>query len=331
MIETELNRKNIWNIPEKTRIFAQENKDAMAKSKNLLDDVINDKGEIDYVRIQELSSGVISGNATIARLNRQEERGRIEGGRTNVEATLYLGAAIGHDRQKHLGGRNILSAAGQESALEEYAKKANVWHTPERIEKEIEKKAVRKQSGSEADVYFMPDGFVIKVVIYNSAFSRTPLEYLDNRISLNNYLFNETKYELIGFAADPYKDEGEDGMLFIIRQTEIKGRVLQEHAEDAKDRYATEKKIKDAIAAQLKNKLGLVSSNTPVNYYSNSDYKVSDFHLGNVMEAEDRNILNYPDEHLYYIDVAPALNTDSDIGGVREYQDFSVQITNPLI
>jgi hypothetical protein len=82
------------------------------KEKNVLplQNIIIKKGEVDYVRLQELSSRVIRGDATIARLNREEERGRSAGGRTNVEATLYLGAKISHDRQKYPGSRNILSA-----------------------------------------------------------------------------------------------------------------------------------------------------------------------------------------------------------------------------
>jgi hypothetical protein len=291
---------------------------------------------MNYVQLQELSSRILRGDATITRLNRQEERGRAAGGRTNVEATLYLGAKISHDRQKQADNGSVLSAAGQEAVLEEYAKLAGVWYTPERLKEEIEQKADRKISGNEADAYFMPDGSVVKVVIYNIAFSRTPIEYLDNRIALNNYLFSKTKYELLGFAADPYKDEGEDGMLFIVKQVEIKGRVLRGYVEDAKDREAVEEQIRNAVAAQLKDKLGLVPANNPLNPYSNSsyinsNYKIRDVHLGNVMEAEDGNILNNPNEHLYFIDVAPALNTDSSNGGIREYGNFDVVGTDETL
>jgi hypothetical protein len=62
--------------------------------------------------------------------------------------------------------------------------------------------AVDKTAGAEADVYYMPDGTVTKVVEH----SNTPLEFLDDRISLYNHLFPETSYELIGFTDNPYDE-----------------------------------------------------------------------------------------------------------------------------
>jgi hypothetical protein len=305
----------------------------------MLTEVVNDKKEIDYDRIVHIAEKVCNGTAEITRLNRQEEQGRIEGGRRNVEASLYLGAAKGTNQTEHTSSGEVQFAKRtgedtrdideiaieQDALLEEYAKKAGIWYTSQRIKEEIENKSLSKTKGNEADVYFMPDGTVIKTVLYNIAFSRTPMEFLDNRISLYNSLFRENKYELIGFAEDIDKDKGEPGIVFIIKQkTIIDGRMLQNHVEDAKNKSEAEIQVQNALAKHLSDKLDLNPSNERMNAFHNSNYKIKDVHLGNVMESETENILIDPDTHLYFIDVAPELNTDKAIGGLREYNDFTV-------
>jgi len=42
---------------------------------------------MEYDKLSELAQRVITGKATIARLDKDEEQGRIAGGRRNVEAT----------------------------------------------------------------------------------------------------------------------------------------------------------------------------------------------------------------------------------------------------
>ena len=58
---------------------------------------------MDYGRISELARRVIEGTATIARLDTDEEQGRIAGGFRNVEATIVLGTAFGHHQSQQNG------------------------------------------------------------------------------------------------------------------------------------------------------------------------------------------------------------------------------------
>jgi hypothetical protein len=62
--------------------------------------VNNDKGETDYDKVSELADRVLEGTARITRLNREEEAGRIAGGRRNVEASIVCGA---HKRDSAVG------------------------------------------------------------------------------------------------------------------------------------------------------------------------------------------------------------------------------------
>ena len=76
-----------------------------------------------------------------------------------------------------------------------------LWYSESDID-DIKKQSIAQAGGAEADMYFMPMGNVIKIVEHYG----TPLEFLDDRISLYNYLFPETKYELLGFTDNPYND-----------------------------------------------------------------------------------------------------------------------------
>jgi len=133
----------------------------------------------------------LSGTATITRLDPEEERGRIAGGRRNVEAALVLGTAFAVNQGKQSGSclnLNELSAL-QKGELKQYAeyveqKGKKLWYSEVDIEN-LKKQAIAQSGGAEADVFFMPDGYVIKIVEHNSL----PLEFLDDRISLYNYLF----------------------------------------------------------------------------------------------------------------------------------------------
>ncbi|MDR0547381.1 MAG: hypothetical protein LBG77_07350 [Dysgonamonadaceae bacterium] len=55
------------------------------------------------------------------------------------------------------------------------------------------------RQSTEAEIYEDEDkSFIRKVFHYLN--SDTPLEFLDDRISLHNALFPDTKYELLGFT-----------------------------------------------------------------------------------------------------------------------------------
>ncbi|MDR0566126.1 MAG: hypothetical protein LBG47_03675 [Prevotellaceae bacterium] len=93
--------------------------------------------------------------------------------------------------------KNALKAFAKEK--EKHGEK--IWFSSQDVEA-MAASAVDKTAGAEADVYYMPDGTVTKVVEH----SNTPLEFLDDRISLYNHLFPETSYELIGFTDNPYDE-----------------------------------------------------------------------------------------------------------------------------
>jgi hypothetical protein len=299
--------------------------------KQLKIEVFNEKEKIDYDKVTELADKVLKGTARITRLDREEERGRIAGGRKNVEATLYLAGKAGYDTVESGSGTGNTSkestAGKQEQWLREYAEKVGIWYSPERIEKEIKEKSIGENGGWESNVYFMDDHSVIKVVSYNKSSSKTPLEFLDNRISLYNYLFKETGYELIGFTENSGNDPQKQGFQFIVKQREIKGRVLHKYIKDAEgyaDKTNIKKQLTDIVSKQLRDKLHLEPFRRSNMDYISKNYIIKDIRLDNVMESNEDNILKNPNTHLYFIDVSPELNTRKSFDGVREYADFTV-------
>jgi len=86
----------------------------------------------------------------------------------------------------------------------------------------------------EARVYKDPDNpnFVLKVIYNYKNFSETPLGFLDNRISLHNYLFGDsgTHYELIGFTETYGATKGVEGKFFapVVRQAYVIGSELKD-------------------------------------------------------------------------------------------------------
>jgi len=58
---------------------------------------------MEYDKLSELAQRVITGKATIARLDKDEEQGRISGGRRNVEATIVLGASLDYNQSQQQG------------------------------------------------------------------------------------------------------------------------------------------------------------------------------------------------------------------------------------
>ncbi|MDR0605991.1 MAG: hypothetical protein LBG80_17015 [Bacteroidales bacterium] len=293
--------------------------------------VKHDKGETDYEKVSELADRILEGTAKITRLDREEEHGRIAGGRRNVEASLYLAAKAGYDTVEQGNSTGTaskeLTAKRQEESLKEYAVKAGIWYAPEKIEKEIKEKSIGENGGWESNVYFMEDHSVIKIISYNKSSSKTPAEFLDNRISLYNYLFKETGYELLGFTENSGNDPQKQGFQFIVRQKEIKGQVVQKHVRDAEsytDKINAKKQITDIIFKQLRDKLNLEPFRGSNMDYISRNYKIEDVRLENVMESENDNVLENPDTHLYYVDVSPQLNIYKSFGGIREYSDFTV-------
>jgi hypothetical protein len=285
----------------------------------------NPKSRMEYGKLSELARRVIAGKATIARLDRDEEQGRIAGGCRNVEASIVLGTAFEHHQGKQNGVCYAINeeAAQQKAVLKAYADellKNNVklWFSEADIE-EIKKQSIAQSGGAEADVYFMSGGNVIKTVEHYG----TPLEFLDDRISVYNYLFPGTKYELLGFADNPYDA---DYMLFVVSQKEIEGgtflKQLKEISRyDREARKEAENKLYKIIEKHLKEKFDAIPAYTS-NTYSNSNYIIRDLHFENVMTVG--NVLANPNEHMYIIDANVSLNTDKPNGGVRDYAPFEI-------
>jgi len=281
---------------------------------------------MDYGRLSELAQRVIEGKATIARLDHDEEQGRIAGGRRNVEATIVLGTAFGHHQSQQNGACFAINEESlkQKTVLKAYADESlkngiKLWYSETDIE-DIKDKSIAQSGGAEADVYFMPCGNVIKIVEHYG----TPLEFLDDRISLYNYLFPGTKYELLGFTNNPYDA---DYLSFVVSQKEIEGGTFLKQLKEIsiynrEARKVAEEKLYKTIERHLKEKFDAVPAYTS-NTYSNSNYVIRDLHFENVISVG--NVLTNPNEHLYIIDANVSLNTDKPNGGIREYLPFEIQ------
>jgi len=203
------------------------------------------EGEIDYEQLKEITGRITSGNATITRLNKEEEQGRSRGGRTAVEATILLAADERANSQAFSEQESWQIAEHQEKVLKEYAKHKKIWLKEEDIQKQSTN---RELNGAESHVYsFNVDGerYVIKVVDYH-VMNETPQDFIDNRISLHNHLFEETPYELIGFT------ENEDGFAFVVKQPYIQGSELE-----TLEKYV---KLKEYLNEYMKEKLGNFNS-----------------------------------------------------------------------
>lgn len=279
---------------------------------------------MNYGQLEQTTDGILAGKTRLSRFNRSEETGRIAGGRRNVEATLVAGA----NRSAGAGGEGcpyeaVREEAGrQKEALKQYAEwvesnnpDEKVWYSAGDIE-EINNLSVARHGGAEADVYFMPDGSVVKVVEH----SNTPLEFLDDRITLYNYLAPGTGYELIGFADNPYD---ENLVSFIVRQRHIRGRTLLEYLQDipGAERETAEQKLKDWVNRKMLEGFGAEPAKTS-GTYKNGDYYIRDLHWENLMTTG--NPFENPCTHLYIIDAIPSLNNVTDDGGIRKYGDYSV-------
>ncbi|GHT66155.1 hypothetical protein AGMMS50239_27180 [Bacteroidia bacterium] len=155
--------------------------------------LINEKGEINYDELNRQRDTIEGGAVRINALSLGEEQGRITGGRRNVEASLLLRGDVGAD-----GSKQSYSRERQEEILREYAKKEEIWISPETIN---EWNLIADDVTMESRVYRNESGDSVIKVGYNYLnFYDTPLDFLTNKISLNNYLFPDTGLELIGFT-----------------------------------------------------------------------------------------------------------------------------------
>lgn len=146
-------------------------------------------GKFDYdENIRKNTERILKGFACLDRLSLAEEAGRNKGGARNVEASLLLSANERANAQE----QKSIRRNSEEKILKDYADKNNLWldfsNDPYFAE------------GAEAFIYPSPElGYVRKAINYKR-YADTPLAFLDNRISLHNYLFPDTAYMLIGFT-----------------------------------------------------------------------------------------------------------------------------------
>jgi hypothetical protein len=123
---------------------------------DLLDNLINKKGEIDYGKLKEAADAIESGRAALDRLSLEEERGRTKGNRRNVEASLILGRSENNQR-KATQERSGSQSAQNENDVREIQEHLLVnWAKNEGIFEEWEDAVKRKlydTTGSEAKVY----------------------------------------------------------------------------------------------------------------------------------------------------------------------------------
>ncbi|MDR2410173.1 MAG: hypothetical protein LBE13_18975, partial [Bacteroidales bacterium] len=279
------------------------------KNATFVENIFNEKGEINYEELKRTTDAIEEITSNLNRLSLAEEQGRRQGGRRNVEASVLLTAdeRANSEKIRNAGTRAVGERAKrQEELLKDYAKKEGIWISPEEIEQ-----WEYKDTGMEARVYKAPNSpdHILKVVYNYKNFSETPLEYLDNRISLHNYLFgnSNTDYELIGFTETYGATKETGGQYFapVIRQRYVQGSELKE----------SELQMLDAEME----KRGFEKTN---GMYVNKDYIIEDLHADNVIKDEQGNF--------HFIDTVPSLNTPEDeLGGERTYGNGSI-IDNSL-
>lgn len=214
----------------------------------------------------------------VERLSPEEEQGRSRGGEENVKASEILRRYEVSDRTEPERVDELIST--QERVLIELAKSRKVYFPFEEIKSNYDFYG----GGEEAKVFRFSDVTLLKVFDYK-LFSISPLEFLDNRISLYNTIFPETAYELLGVT------ETEKGLSFIVEQPFIEGvnTPVQEITTEMEKRG-------------FKHLGG--------NLYANDNYLIEDLHHKNVLKDEEGN--------LFFIDTVPSLNTPEEgYGGKR--------------
>ena len=205
-------------------------------------------------------------------------RGLSEGGRKNVAASFIARAGNCSDRtdQEEVGGEQsqglFLQWDEVERNLQEWALKEGCWF-PDADNNLAKIYNDKIGEGAEAKVYYSaPD--VIKTI--GCRFN--PQEMLD-RIAITNFLFPETRLELIGLGR---REDGE--FCFVVKQPFIKGEYVQDETVHL-----------DMLEDFRPDPDGLYAG------FVNDRYVLSDLH--------DRNILRSPDGNLFIIDCNVRLNT----------------------
>jgi len=106
---------------EKNRIFAELKKSIVNE-----ENIINEKGKIDYEQLKKTADAIESGFARVNRLSLAEEQGRTKGGRRNVEASLILASDRRANRGRQESNERQELINRQERLLKQYATDNNL-------------------------------------------------------------------------------------------------------------------------------------------------------------------------------------------------------------
>ena len=137
--------------------------------------------------IKQYAKSIIEGRSLLKRLSPQIERGRAAGGIRNVEATIISSRVEQSEDSSERGVR-------QKEALKKYAIEEGIFiQNPEKVFGELYSR------GFESSVFVTSDRkFVNKV--NDMSLHRFDIATFFDRLAMHNFLFPETKYELVGFT-----------------------------------------------------------------------------------------------------------------------------------
>lgn len=259
-----------------------------------LDGIIDSKGHVDYDRAKDVAGRIQRGSLEIRRLNPKAEQGRIAGGQRTLEASVLLGADDQHRQKASQGsGQSVESRSDtrerQEKLLENYAKREGIWYDWNKF---FHNKHFTR--GGEAFVYKQTENAVAKTIDYRHINGGlTPQQFIDDRIALFNYIFPETKYELMGFTRD-----ANGKFRFLVKQPFIDAHGVS----------------RAEVAAAMK-----------VAGFESDGYETYKSSLYHVFDVHEKNAAKDAQGRVYVIDAVPKLADDA------AYKAFeAVNPDNPL-
>lgn len=165
------------------------------------------------------------------------------------------------------------ASAEQEKSLERAAVQGGTWLGNEQSIKDWRLIGC----GSEAQVYEDADLSKIRKVVNYKVYNRTPKDFID-RVTLYNYLFPETSYDILGFI------RFYDDFCFVLRQSFIEGVRLE--------------------MAEIENEMLERGFRKDHLCYKKETLVIEDLHQGNLLKDNAGNI--------FVIDAIPYLNPSSE-------------------
>lgn len=248
-----------------------------------------DKGLFHKIKqtIYDKAKSIINGESIFKRLSPKEERGRVEGGKRNVEASIIL-SEIQSASEKSKGQGKELLKDKEESALEDYAKENNIWH-----ENTTEEFGEPDANGFEQDVHF--NGKTV-TKINNGLTQENWMELLD-RVSIHNSLFPSTAYSVKGFGKD-----ADGNFVVILEQPTIIG---------AEAKFADVKKELSKMGFEPINENDVDGNRADVVFRNNKNGTI-------ITDVHGENVLLGEDGELHFIDPLVSADTkEAGYGGKR--------------